>query len=419
MRRILIVAWFEFLSTVKRKAFLIGLVLVPLLLGLAIALQAAAEKSPSTAERRFAVVDRTGLFYDAIARRAAATHGQVFVPSLVTPANRSIDDVRLELSERVRRGVLFAFVEIPDNAASLDNPGRILYYSNQPTYEQLPDFVADVLGGEIRARMLHDARISEDLLRKIARPIAIDRFGIPSRTVDGHATAEKVDVAAAMIFPVALIMLVFFVTLSGAGRLLNGVLEEKTSRIGEVLLGFVSPFDLMMGKLIGSVAVSYLLAAAYLVAGAALGSRFGHMPFGSFWPLLSFFVFLTLNVVFYGAIFLAIGSACADAKDTQSLSVPAMLLVMIPMFSWGPILKDPGSGFAVLLSLFPPATPSIMLMRVLLPPGPPAWQVALGTALTAASTVAAVWVAGKVFRTGMLLQGKSASLREIVRWIKN
>jgi ABC-2 type transport system permease protein len=418
MRTILIVAAFEFWSTVRRRSFLVGLLLVPLLAGLALVLQAVAESRPSTGERRFAVVDRTGSLYDAVSRRAAEQHAPAFVPSLVAPGSRPADDVRADLSDRVERGDLFAFVEIPPDALDPAARAKILYFSNQPTYDALPAFLSDALGDEIRARMLAAANIGEDLLRRIDQPVTIERFGLASREPGGPARAEKVNVVATMLVPVVLIMLVFFVTASGAGRLLNGVLEEKASRIGEMLLGFVTPFDLMMGKLVASVGVSGLIGLFYLVAGVAIGSAFGHAPFVSVWPVLAFFVFLTLNVVFYGAIFLGIGAACADAKDTQSLSMPAMLLVMIPMFCWGPVLKDPSSGFSVLLSLFPPATPSIMLMRLLLPPGPPAWQIALGIVLTTASTFVAVWAAAKVFRTGMLLQGKSASVREMVGWMK-
>lgn len=418
MRTILIVAAFELWSTVRRKSFLVGLLLVPLLAGLALVLQTVAESRPSTGERRFAVVDRTGSLYDAIAQRATEQHTPALVPLRVAPGSRSPDDVRAELSDRVERGDLFAFVEIPADALDTAARTKIRYFSNQPTYEALPAFLADALGDEIRRRILAGANIGEDLVRRIDHPVVVERFSLAARDPDGRARAEKVNVVATMLVPVALIMLVFFVTATGAGRLLNGVLEEKASRIGEVLLGFVTPFDLMMGKLLASVGVSALVGAFYLGAGVAVGSAVGYAPFVSVWPVVAFFVFLTLNVVFYGAIFLAIGAACADAKDTQSLSMPAMLLVMIPMFCWGPVLKDPTSGFSVLLSLFPPATPSIMLMRLLLPPGPPAWQVALGIVLTAGSTLVAVWAAGKVFRTGMLLQGKSASLREIAGWMR-
>jgi ABC-2 type transport system permease protein len=417
MRKILLVAAFEFSCTVRRKSFLIGLLLVPLLAGLALVLQALAESRPSTGERRFAVLDRTGSLYDALSRRAADRHNPAFVPSLITPGSRPLDDVRIDLSDRVERGDLFAFVEIPPDAIDPVAPVRILYYSNQPTYEPLPDFISDALGEEIRKRSLRAARVDEEFLRRIERPITIERFGLLKRDPSGRSRAEKVNVVATVVVPIALVMLLFFATATSAGRLLNGVLEEKASRVGEVLLGFVTPFELMMGKLAASAAVSEIIAAVYLLAGAALGARLGHAPLLSISAIAFFFGFLTLNVVFYGAIFLAIGAACADAKDTQSLSMPAMLLVMIPMFSWGPVLRDPASAFSVLLSLFPPATPSIMLMRVLLPPGAPAWQVAIGVAVTALSTFAAVWAAGKVFRTGMLLQGKSASVREIVRWI--
>jgi len=96
---------------------------------------------------------------------------------------------------------------------------------------------------------------------------------------------------------------------------------------------------------------------------------------------------------------------------------PAMMILMLPMFVWVPILKQPNSTLAVVASLFPPSTPMLMLLRLASHPQPPAWQVALGVALTTACTIFCVWAAGRIFRIGILSQGKSPSLREILRWI--
>jgi ABC-2 type transport system permease protein len=106
-------------------------------------------------------------------------------------------------------------------------------------------------------------------------------------------------------------------------------------------------------------------------------------------------------------------------KDAQGLMAPAMVLLMLPIFVWIPVLKHPDSTLSVAASLFPPATPMLMLLRLASHPSPPAWQVILGIVLTSASTIACVWAAGKIFRIGILSQGKTPSIRELIRWVVN
>jgi ABC-2 type transport system permease protein len=130
-----------------------------------------------------------------------------------------------------------------------------------------------------------------------------------------------------------------------------------------------------------------------------------------------FLVFLVLAMLIYGAASMAIGSACNDVKEAQNLMLPVMLPIMMPMFVMGAVVESPSSPLAVGMSLFPPATPLMMLLRVGLHPTPPTWQVALSAVLTLLTTAFCVWAAGRVFRVGLLMQGKSASLGQMVRWV--
>jgi ABC-2 type transport system permease protein len=131
-----------------------------------------------------------------------------------------------------------------------------------------------------------------------------------------------------------------------------------------------------------------------------------------------FAVYLPLVVLLFGAIFIAIGAACNDLKDSQNMMTPVMLFIMVPVFTWGAVLRAPDSTLALGLSLFPTAAPFLMLLRIALQPGPPLWQILLSVGLTALTTLAVVWAAGRIFRTGILMQGKSASVAEMIRWVK-
>ncbi len=217
--------------------------------------------------------------------------------------------------------------------------------------------------------------------------------------------------------PAALMFIMFFVIMTSAPQLLNSVIEEKMSRISEVLLGSVTPFELMLGKLLGNAGIAMLLAFLYVAGGFAVAAYHGYANVISPGLIVALVVFLFLAILLYGSLYMAVGSACSELKDAQSLMMPVMLLSMIPIFVWTAVLKNPASSLSVGMSLFPPASPFLMLMRLALRPAPPAWQVALAVVLTTLTAMAIIWAAGKIFRTGLLMQGKPPSFLELARWV--
>jgi ABC-type Na+ efflux pump permease subunit len=173
----------------------------------------------------------------------------------------------------------------------------------------------------------------------------------------------------------------------------------------------------MLGKLIGSAGVALLLGLIYVIGGLLAAQKLGY---GMILPLELvpwLLLYLVLAVFFFGSMYIAIGSACSELKDAQSLMMPVILVTLMPVMVWTLVLRAPNSPMAVGFSLFPPATPFLMLLRLALHPGPPMWQAVLSVFLTAASTVGCVWAAGKIFRTGVLMQGKSASFGQMLKWV--
>jgi ABC-type Na+ efflux pump permease subunit len=432
MSKILVVASSEFSSAVRTKAFIIGVGLMPVLIAGLVLLQTILAKQVDRDDRAFAVIDRSGALYAALEAKAAARNadlssdpkaaaqGPRFLPSPARLDGKTVEDLRLELSTQVREKRLFAFVEVPPGV--LDAEGaegeRILYYSDSPTYDDLRRWVEGVLNDEIRSHRFRAASIDRDLVARLDRRVAVDNLGLAGKAAGGSVeAARKVDRIRTLGVPLALMFLLFMVVMSSAPLLLNSVIEEKMSRISEVLLGSVTPFELMMGKLLGSVGVSCLLAALYLGGGFAAAAYLGYADLV---PLVLFFwfiLFLVLAVLLFGSFFIAIGAACTEIRDAQSLMTPGMLILMLPLFTWNNVARAPDSTFSTAVSLFPPATPLLMLLRLSIPPGPPLWQIILSVFLTTAATAGCVWAAGKIFRTGILMQGKSASLRELVRWV--
>lgn len=431
MRKALTIAWSEFITALASKAFLVSIILVPGLMAGSIAFQRTMGQRADLEPRAFAVIDHTGVIYPVLEmtatvwnsgaqRPAGSRPGPKFIPSLVTPGDRPIDRVRLELSERVDKKELFAFVEIP--AAAMQEGGRktpVVYYSNAPSYNALPNWLDAVINQSINAQKLQAAGVNLMLLKTLNEKTPFESHGLPRQRADGSVgEGEKVDRIKTMAIPIVLMTLMFMVIMSSASPLLNSVMEEKLTRISEVMLGSVTPFELMLGKLLGSLAVSVTLSLVYLVVGIVAASYWGYgnalPPSIAAW----FVIYLIMAIMMFGAAFMAIGAACGDLKDAQGMMTPIMLFFVMPFLVWSPVLQSPDSLFSIVVSLIPVASPMLMLLRLSIQPGPPWWQVGLSLALTLATSMLFVWAAGKIFRTGILMQGKSPSLGEMIRWVK-
>ena len=430
MRRVLTIARSEFQTAVRSRGFLVGIMLMPLLFGGAVVLQHIVERQSNSAMRRVGIVDETGQLFAPLAAATEAWNrgkrdigpnvpdGPQFAVERIPPGPDR-QALRLALSERVRRQELFAFVELPAGLLGTSGSVRIRYYSAAPAFRELPDWLQRAILKEVVSRRFIQANVSPIVVASLLKPVGTDEFGLAARGTDGHVReALELDRVRTIGIPVAFMFVLFLVVVMTTPQLMNSVLEEKMSRISEVLLGSVRPFELMLGKLLASTAVSALMTVVYLTGGGWAANRWGYLDVLDPWMVAWFVVFLLLSVLMYGSFFIAIGAACSDLKDAQNLMGPAMVILMVPALTWTLVTRAPQSAFAVGVSLFPPATPFLMLLRLALPERPPAWQVVLGMLLTLAATMAVVWAAGRIVRTGLLMQGKGVSVGEMWRWIR-
>jgi len=424
----LIIANSEFTTLTRSKAFLIGLALMPVILAIAFGIQKFTRDAVDTKDRAFVVVDRSGFLYEPVKEAADAFNREAFqggvqkAPRFLPSQTRFAagdQAARAALSDQVRKEAIYAFVEIPANIGAPASGAAITYYSNHPADHVLASWLEGVVNREILNRRFRDASIDRALVDRLTEPVEISELGLVQRDASGAIkAAAPVDKVRTVGIPVAMMMILLFAVLSSAPQLLNSVIEEKMSRISEVLVGSVTPFELMAGKLLGSGAVSSVLAMMYLVAGVLVARHYGYgdaiQPASIVW----FIAFLILSVLMFGSIFIAIGAACSDLKDAQGMMGPAMMLLMLPWMTWFAVLNAPDSPVAIALSLFPTATPFLMLLRIGLPPGPPIWQVALSFVITTATAAAMTYAAGKIFRTGLLMQGKGATFGEMWKWVR-
>jgi ABC-2 type transport system permease protein len=172
----------------------------------------------------------------------------------------------------------------------------------------------------------------------------------------------------------------------------------------------------MMGKILGSLSVSLTIAAIYMAGAIITLNQIGMSDKLPYHVLPWFFVFLVLFVIMTGSVMAALGSACNDNKDAQNLQFPAMLPVLLPLFILVPVMQNPTSNLSTWLSLIPPFTPTLMLMRLASPVTIPAWQPLAGLALVIVFTIFSVWAGGRIFRTGILMQGQKPTLANLVRY---
>jgi ABC-2 type transport system permease protein len=409
-------------------------------MGASILLQILVAERVDTKPRKFVVIDQSGALYPAIELAAEAHNAKLpdargknarprMEPELEpSPAALRAGDssLALVLSDRIHRGELDAYVEIPagviEPAAANATGSSLEYHSNNPNDDTIRNWLTGVVNGAVRARRFRSAGLDQALAERLSRPVLVENLVLVERSSEGGSTAgvksaEKVDRVRTELVPAALMFIMFFVIMTSAPQLLNSVIEEKMSRISEVLLGSVTPFELMMGKLLGNAGIAMVLAALYVGGGFAVLAYYGYANVISPGLIAALVLFLFLAILLYGSLYTAVGAACSELKDAQSLMMPVMLLSMLPVFVWTAVLKNPASPLSVGMSLFPPASPFLMLMRLALRPSPPAWQVVLSVVLTTLTAMAIVWAAGKIFRTGLLMQGKPPSFVELARWV--
>jgi ABC-2 type transport system permease protein len=435
MRKMMVVAAREYRSAVKTKAFLIGLLMMPLMFGGSILVQVFLRNKVDIKDKRIEVVDYTNQLSEFLLSAAKLRNdtqifegtgserkqvGPRYVIERVQPGEKDVAHVSLDLSNRVRKNEVMAFVIIGADAlknGSAPTATPINYHSNSPTTDDVRQWIAGVLNDRIQQLRLQGASLDPRMVRELTQRVVVGNLSLVAMDASGNVIkAEETNIAAGFLVPFAMMFLMFMLIMATATPLMNSILEEKMQRIAEVLLGSISPFELMLGKLLGMVGVSVTMMTVYLAGAYAALERAGYAQFFP-WSVVGWFLlFLCLSVWMYGSLFIAIGAAVTDMKEAQSLMTPMMLLIVLPMFVMQNVMREPNSSMSLGMSLFPPATPFLMILRQSVPPGLPLWQPILGGVLVLATSFLCVFAAGRIFRVGILMQGKGAKFGEMMRW---
>jgi ABC-2 type transport system permease protein len=423
-----IVAEREFLERVRSKAFVLGTMifplflagvwLVPLLLGGSgggtVRLAVVDEAPPPVAER---VVQQLVAPPPEGAEREAI----LFLPELV---RGPLEAVRDSLTARVRAGTLDGYLVLP---ADVVESGRAPYRAEKVTDFEVLGALGSAVTEAVRAERLGRAGLEGAEVAALIRPAKLEAVRITATdgADDGGASAQ-----GTFVFAYITMFLMYLLLLSYGVQVLQSVLDEKTNRISEVIVSSMKATRLMAGKIAGIAGVAMVQVAVWIALGvlaltqsafiqerldldAGTLEAFRVAP-GTALALLGFFV---LGFLLYAALYAALGAAVTTMQEAQQVTFVLILPLIVPMAMIPRIAADPLGPLATALGLIPLTAPVTMPMR-LGTAALPAWQTVLALALLAAAVALVGWIAGKIYRVGILSTGQKASLREVARWVR-
>jgi ABC-2 type transport system permease protein len=414
MSNVLVVLRREYLYRVRNRWFVIGTLALPAFLVGAIAISAMSEARRSDRDRALPIVDRSGVLYDLVAGRLESA----FEPERVATTEEALEEVAERARERSISGYLVLDAETLGSGKATFYGDRAPRSLNRIRMQQA--VVRSAL--EVRLRATGSDAQVEDLLS--GGDIDFESVSDEAPEEGAREVGMAVGLAAAMVL--------YLVILIYGMMVMRSVLEEKTSRIVEVIISSVRPWELMLGKILGVGAVGLTQVAIWVLT-ATLGLTVGLPYLIAFRPelanvrellqylpavgaLVLFLAFFVLGYLLFSSLYAAVAAMCSTEEEAQQTQFPVTMLVVIPIFFISSIMEDPNSTLSTALSLVPFFSPIVMLPRYL--GGAPLWQVGLSLVLIAITIVGVAWVAGRIYRVGILMQGKRPTLPELWRWVK-
>jgi ABC-2 type transport system permease protein len=433
IRKVWTIARREYGAMVATKAFLISIAFMPVLWFGGVIVGTRMQNVRDVTDKTIVIADGSGgaLFGDleqaAVARNAWLTTAAAAdkpAPKYVLrrqPTDVLTDEDRLALSDQIRNGKIEAFVEIPaailNHEKATDSVDRVKYCAQNAVLSVERGWLDQVLNEAITARRLKEIHLDPEVVKQATSRVPIVSLGLFKKSAEGHVSGgEESNNMVAMFVPFGFMMLLFMVIFLSAQPLLESVMEEKSGRIAEVLLGSVSASQLMFGKLLGNVAGSLTVVAIYAAGGYFAAVHNGWTHFIPLELVPWFLTYQILAVLLFSSIFMAVGAAVSQLKEAQSMLLPVWMLLACPMFVWFQIVREPNGTIATWLSFFPPATSLVMVLRLASEAVIPVWQIVVGLVLLVATTAVCIHVAGRIFRIGILWQGKSPRFSELIHW---
>lgn len=440
MGKIGIIAGREFNERVRKKSFIITTILMPIAFVAIMFVPALMMNIQSDDTREIVVVDQSGT----IAEGLQNTNNLSFSPS-----DKSVEELTAEQQDIF--GILIIGKDVATNPSNVQ---LLTYESSTINIEsEITEQIREIIESEkLKAYNIEDI---DSILEAIKTPISlkVKQLGESGETKE---SSSMLNIALAYIFGFLIYMFVFLY----GNMVMQGVIEEKSNKVMEVMVSSVKPFELMMGKILGiaSVAVTQFViwVVFILVVGGAAMSLFGvgdmmaaasasaamdpAAMMGTQMPtpalddemlsvirtvtdpayllriLGGFLVYFVGGYLLYAAMFAAVGSAVDNEKDTNNLQLPITIPLILAIFVMMSAMQDPHGPLAFWFSMIPFTSPVVMMVR--LPYGVPGWELALSIGLLFVTFIAMVYLAGKIYRVGVFMYGKKPTFAELAKWLR-
>jgi len=432
MNKIILILKREYLTRVKKKSFVIMTILGPILMAAMIILPTYIADWSEATEKRIAVLDETGWFFEKFKEQDNISFYHVY-EGLESEKDGALYE----------RGDMLLYIPLPE----LNIPVNAQLFSTKQPGLSVTAYIKSVMRQEVENRKLLASGIDPELIKAAKAKINLATIRVDEEGIETKSNTE-VEVGLAIF---AGIMIYFFIFMFGV-QVLKGVMEEKSSRIVEVIISSVKPFQLMMGKIIGIalVGLTQFLLWILLTGIFLLIFQLGFMGDGgldllnqqnqlmqqggeagidkfmliaevldstNFTVMIFGFLFYFLGgYLLYASLFAAIGGAVDQDADTQQFMMPVSIPLIFSIAMSGVIINQPDGALSVWLSMIPFTSPIVMMMRI--PFGVPLWQLWTSMALLILGFIGSTWMAGKIYRTGILMYGKKVGYLEIWKWIR-
>jgi ABC-2 type transport system permease protein len=435
MTKLLAIVKREYMQRVRSRMFIVTTVLLPasmLFFGLAPALMMMIGSGNPV---RVAVIDGTGKLLSRIQDSLAHDKGRVTLPNgmsnqgsdfgrdrfvfeEVKPGERSLTDVKAELDQRIRNKEIDAYLILPPD---LMETGKAQLYRRNTTEMSSNRQLQDALDDAVRQQRLIDAHVDAQTLSVLDRSIVLETPKI-STAENEHDSITSFSVVFGFGFLMYISVLLYGQVVLGA------VIEEKETRIAEILFSSVKPFTLLIGKLVGVSLVAltqlaiwglafvgFALYGINLLASKGVSSNLPRIPLYFY---LYFVLFFIAGYFVYSTLYALVGSIVTTAQEGGQVAMPIIILLVISFYMFFPVSKNPDSTLSFWLSIIPFFAPISMMVRIVTQT-PPVWQIALSLVLAFACAALLTWIAARIYRIGMLMYGKRPTIPELWRWVRS
>jgi ABC-2 type transport system permease protein len=445
MSRLLTVAGREFRHTVLTKAFFIGSVVVPVVIVLVSigaemflkptipamqgplavidggsSLMEALKENLSPPPPKTAAIDpsqRPDELIEAAVNQAAEQAATTTRPDTSELVLESRPASELDtIKEGIRDGDWVGALEVKAGSLDPEAPqgGNAIIWLAPDAASSHVDLLTKSTRQAVVDARLRDMGMSPEVIRA-----AVDRPSIETIRIGSEGGEQSESKLTRYLVPIAFMALMWIVTLTGGNYLLMSTIEEKSTRVIEVLLSATSPTGLLAGKILGFAGVSAVMLAMYLIVAVVMMVLFAALDIVSPGDVVLGAAFFLIAYLMMAAVMAGIGSAVSDITEAQSLMGPAMLVLMLPLLLIPVVTEDPNGTVAVAASFIPPISPYVMVLRIAAAPEPlPLLEVLLPLVWSIVCAGGMVWAAGRIFRVGVLMQGKPPSPLELLRWVR-